>query len=73
MIHVAPLFLEACSKIMGHDWTSNQVLVIQLLLELLRQIEEKIKEAMSLYDLNFLIVAHCYMVVSYVIPLRGPY
>ena len=65
-------FLEGCSKRMGQDWKPNKALDLPLLLELLETIDTKFLESTTPEESNRWVVAHSYVVISYVVSLRGP-
>ena len=57
---------------MGSDWNPNQALSVDLLLALLEFVEGQIREAEVPVELNRWVVAHTYIVVEYVLSMRGP-
>ena len=65
-------FLKGCKRRMAQDWRANQALSIKLVLELLARVEVQIREAKSAKDTNKWVTAHCYIVISFVLSLRGP-
>jgi hypothetical protein len=65
-------FFQGCRYRMGQDWRPNQAMSTPLLLKLLSEVELRIDDAPSPRDLNRWIVFHSYVVVTYVVSLRGP-
>ena len=57
---------------MGQDWKPNKALDLPLLLELLETIDTKFLESTTPEESNRWVVAHSYVVISYVVSLRGP-
>ena len=64
-------FQEGCTKRMGEDWRPNKALDLPLYLKLLENLDGKIEQADSPIEENRWTVAHAFMVVSYVVSLRG--
>jgi len=65
-------FMEGLKKRMGQDWRPNVGFSTDLLLELLRKVENEIYTAENPQENHFWIVFSAYIVVSYVVSLRGP-
>jgi hypothetical protein len=65
-------FLEGCRYRMGQEWRPNQAMSIPLLLATTRAIEERIQSAPTSRELNRWTVLHTFVVVTYVVSLRGP-
>ena len=65
-------FKEGCRSRMGTDWKPNQALPIVLIKRVLGCIEDKIEDANGAEELNRWVVAHSFIVIGYVISLRGP-
>ena len=57
---------------MGADWNPNQALSVELVKAVLAWFEKKIEGTNGAVELNRWVVAHTYVVVGYVISLRGP-
>jgi hypothetical protein len=57
---------------MGQDWRPNQAMTTDLLLKMLDSVEERIQDSPSSREKNRWIVFHTYVVVTYVVSLRGP-
>jgi len=73
--HVPPFFqrfLKGCKRRKGQDWKPNQAFGVLLFLELLNCIEQRIEEASTPETLNLWTVTHTYIIISYVVSLRGP-
>jgi hypothetical protein len=64
-------FADGCRIRMGQVWRPNKALSMELLHKLLEKIETRITESVSDQDLNRWIVLSTYVVVSYVVSLRG--
>lgn len=56
---------------MGQDWRPNQAFSLTLLLKLLEEVKEKIKHSTNKIDSNSWTVFGAFVVVTYVISLRG--
>jgi len=65
-------FMEGLKRRMGQDWRPNQGFSTDLLLVLIRKAEEEILSAENEDDKHLWIVFVTYVVVTYVISLRGP-
>jgi hypothetical protein len=65
-------FIEGARIRMGQEWRPNQAMSINLLLATLESIEDRIDNAPSARELNRWIVFHAFVVVTYVLSLRGP-
>jgi hypothetical protein len=65
-------FLEDCQHRMGQIWKPNQALSNDLLLAVLRQIEERIECSKTGRDENRWTMLHTLVVTTYVLYLRGP-
>jgi hypothetical protein len=65
-------FLEGCRYRMGQEWRPNQAMSLPLLLATVRSIEDKIETSPSARELNRWTVLHTFVVVTYVVSLRGP-
>jgi len=65
-------FMEGLKKRMGQDWRPNIGLSTNLILELLKKVEKEIEMAENSQDSHMWIVFSAYIVISYVISLRGP-
>jgi hypothetical protein len=65
-------FLEGCRYRMGQEWRPNQAMSQPLLLAAVSSIEEKIQSAPSSRELNRWTVLHTFVLVTYVVSLRGP-
>jgi hypothetical protein len=64
-------FAIGCKHRMGQDWRPNQAFSTELLLAYLHRLEFRIADATSLSELNRWVVVGAYLVVTYVISLRG--
>ena len=64
-------FTVGCSKRMGTETRQNKALSIPLLLVLIENVEKKIKSFKTIKDQHKWVVFITYVVVSYVISLRG--
>jgi hypothetical protein len=56
---------------MGQDWRPNKAIPVELLLIVLEAADLKIQEAVSPQEKNRWVVFHTYVVVCYMISLRG--
>jgi hypothetical protein len=65
-------FLEGCRYRMGQEWRPNQAMSIPLLMATIEGIEGKILGAPTPRELNRWTVLHTFMLVTYVVSLRGP-
>jgi hypothetical protein len=65
-------FIEGARHRMGQDWQPSKALGIDnLLLLSLESVELKIQEAVSLHDKKRWLVFHAFVVVCYMVSLRG--
>ena len=65
-------FKEGCKNRMGQDWMPNQAMSVQLTLQVLQCMENKIGTAPNNIELNRWVNAHVFVMLSYVVSLRGP-
>jgi hypothetical protein len=65
-------FIEGCQHRMGQIWRPNQALSTDLLLEVLRQVKDRIESSQTGSDENRWTVLHTLIVTTYVLSLRGP-
>jgi hypothetical protein len=65
-------FLEGCRYRMGQEWRPNQAMSLPLLLATVSAIDEKIQGSPSSRELNRWTVLHTFVLVTYVVSLRGP-
>jgi hypothetical protein len=56
---------------MGQGWRPNQAIGLPLMLALLLSIKKRIKDAISPRELNYWAIFSVYVVIIYVVPLRG--
>jgi hypothetical protein len=64
-------FFDGCRIRMGQDWRPNQAMSQDLLHEVLKVAGLRIEDAVTMRDHNRWIVFHAYVVVTYVVSLRG--
>jgi hypothetical protein len=65
-------FMKGMKSRMGQDWRPNKGMTIDLMmLRVLEEVELRIEGAVSPRELNWWIVFHTYVVVSYVLSLCG--
>jgi hypothetical protein len=65
-------WLEGCRYRMGQDWKPNQAMSIELLLEVLKETEVRVSDSSTLREYNRWVTFHSFVVVTYVLSLRGP-
>jgi hypothetical protein len=64
-------FYQGCAKRMGQVWKPNRAMSIKLLMAVLGETEIRIQDACPGEELNSWVVLHVFIVVAYVVSLRG--
>lgn len=64
-------FYQGCAKRMGQEWKPNRAMSVKLLLAVLEATETRVQAASTDEEENSWIVLHVFMVVAYVVSLRG--
>lgn len=65
-------FKEGCKRRMGSDWNPNQAMTPDLVKAVLDFCEDRIAETDSKIEVNRWTMAHTYVVIAYVLSMRGP-
>jgi hypothetical protein len=65
-------FLEGCRYCMGQEWKPNQAMSIPLLGSTLQTIDDRIESFPTSWEVNHWTVVHAFILVTYVLSLRGP-